>query len=97
MQTLSLVFDEKYLSEEYYQNLVQSRYNSKHTKYLINEKVFIFTIDTFIDSFDQPSIDGLNIYFVSKAGNKSGLSTVLSGVGGDEIFYSFPSFKNAKK
>ncbi len=97
LQTLSLVFEEKDLSEEYYQDLVVDRYNTKHTKYLIDEKLFLESIDDFMNSFDQPSIDGLNTFFVSKAARESGLKTVLSGVGGDEIFYGYPSFKNAKK
>lgn len=97
LQTLSLVFEEKDLSEEYYQDLVVKKYDTNHTKYLINEKVFLESIDNFMASFDQPSIDGLNTYFVSKAARESGLKTVLSGVGGDEIFYGYPSFKNAKK
>jgi len=97
LQTLSLVFKEKDLSEEYYQDLVVERYNTNHTKYLIDEKMFLETIDDFMASLDQPSIDGLNTFFVSKAARESGLKTVLSGVGGDEIFYGYPSFKNAKK
>jgi asparagine synthase (glutamine-hydrolysing) len=97
LQTLSLVFEEKDLSEEYYQDLVVDRYKTNHTKHLIDEKLFLESIDDFIDSLDQPSIDGLNTFFVSKAARESGLKTVLSGVGGDEIFYGYPSFKNAKK
>ena len=97
LQTLSLVFEEKDLSEEYYQDLVVDRYHTQHTKYLIDEKLFLDSIDDFIDSFDQPSIDGLNTFFVSKAARESGLKTVLSGVGGDEIFYGYGSFKYAKK
>lgn len=97
LQTLSLVFEEKDLSEEYYQDLVVSRYNTNHTKYLIDEKLFLESIDDFMAALDQPSIDGLNTFFVSKAAKESGLKTVLSGVGGDEIFYGYPSFKNAKK
>jgi len=97
LQTLSLVFEEKDLSEEYYQDLVVDRYKTDHTKYLIDEKLFLESIDDFMDSFDQPSIDGLNTFFVSKAAKESGLKTVLSGVGGDEIFYGYGSFKNAKK
>lgn len=97
LQTLSLVFEEKELSEEYYQDLVVAKYKTNHTKYLITEKIFLESIDEFIGSFDQPSVDGLNTFLVSKAARDSGLTTVLSGVGGDEIFYGYPSFKNAKK
>lgn len=97
LQTLSLVFEEKELSEEPYQDLMVQRYNTNHTKYLIDEKEFLNSVDGFMSFFDQPSIDGLNTFLVSRAAINSGLKTVLSGVGGDEIFYGYPSFKNAKK
>jgi asparagine synthase (glutamine-hydrolysing) len=96
LQTLSLVFEDKELSEEYYQDLVVKKYNTKHTKYLINEELFLNTINDFFNSMEQPTIDGLNTFFVSKAAKESGLTTVLSGVGGDEIFYGYPSFKDGK-
>ena len=72
------------------------RYNTNHTKFLIDEKLFLDTIDNFFDSMEQPTVDGLNTYFVSLAAKKSGLTTVLSGVGGDEIFYGYGSFKDGK-
>ncbi|MCK4441381.1 MAG: asparagine synthase (glutamine-hydrolyzing) [Sulfurovaceae bacterium] len=97
LRTLSLVFNEKKFSEEYYQDLVVKKYNTNHTKYLIDEKLFLESIDTFMASMEQPTIDGINIFFVSKASKEIGLKAVLSGVGGDEIFYGYPSFSNAKK
>jgi len=96
LQTLSLVFNEKELSEEYYQDLVVKRYGTQHTKYLIDETLFMDTIEDFLASMEQPTIDGLNTYFVSKAAKESGLAAVLSGVGGDEIFYGYASFKDGK-
>lgn len=97
LQTLSLVFEEKNLSEEYYQDLIVDKFKTKHTKCLIDENVFLNSINDFMNSFDQPTVDGLNTFFVSRAANNIGLRTVLSGVGADEIFYGYPSFKNAKK
>lgn len=96
IKTLSLVFNEKGLNEEYYQDLVAEKYKTKHVKYLIDEKMFFNTIGDFFESMEQPTIDGLNTYFVSKAAKENGLKTVLSGLGSDEIFYGYASFKDAK-
>ena len=52
-------------------------------------KKFIDNIQNFVSSMDQPTVDGLNSYFVSLAASESGLKAVLSGVGGDEIFYGY--------
>lgn len=45
-------------------------------------------------AMDQPSIDGVNTYFVSKAARKAGLKVALSGLGGDEIFAGYSTFSS---
>ena len=42
-------------------------------------------------SLDQPSVDGVNSYFVSKAARQA-VTVAISGSGGDELFAGYPSF-----
>jgi asparagine synthase (glutamine-hydrolysing) len=44
-------------------------------------------------SLDQPSVDGVNSYFVSLAASRS-VTVAISGTGGDELFAGYPWFIN---
>ena len=51
-------------------------------------------LPAFFSAMDQPTIDGLNTWFVSKAASQAGLKVVLSGLGGDEFLGGYSTFKN---
>ena len=46
---------------------------------------------------DQPSLDGLNTFVISKAVRAHGMKVALSGLGADELFGGYPSFREVGK
>jgi asparagine synthase (glutamine-hydrolysing) len=97
LRTLSIVFDEKEFSEGHYQKIIVDRIRSKHRAYLISERDFIDNLDGIFSAMDQPTIDGVNTYFISRCAKEEGLKAVLSGLGGDELFGGYPSFHRIDK
>jgi asparagine synthase (glutamine-hydrolysing) len=72
--------------------VVAEHYKTKHHTRQISAKDFKSNLDNIINSMDQPTIDGINTFFVSKVTAESGLKVCLSGVGGDEIFGGYSTF-----
>lgn len=50
------------------------------------------SIDRIVGDLDQPSVDGVNSWVISKAVREAGITVALSGLGGDEIFGSYSTF-----
>ncbi|KLT66618.1 asparagine synthase (glutamine-hydrolyzing) [Pedobacter sp. BMA] len=96
LKTLSINFSEQQFSEQPYQALVAGKTRSEHSEYLIDEALFNQHLPAALKSMDQPSADGINSWFVNYFARQKGLKAVLSGIGGDELFGGYPSFKRIK-
>lgn len=94
--TLSIIFDEEEYSELPYQRLITEQYRTDHRQIKVTENDFYAEIDNIFTAMDQPTVDGVNTYFVSRAAKQAGLKAVLSGLGGDEIFCGYESFKKIR-
>jgi asparagine synthase (glutamine-hydrolysing) len=95
LQTLSVVFKEANFSEEPYQQLVLAKLKGRHQRYLVDAAQFEAALPDVWAAMDQPSNDGINSYFVSRCARQMELKAVLSGIGADELFGGYPSFKRA--
>jgi asparagine synthase (glutamine-hydrolysing) len=96
LRTVSINFDDPQFSEAKYQDLVTAKLQGQHQSYLIDEQEFLTHFDTALKAMDQPSQDGINSWFVNKCAKENGLKAVLSGIGADEYFGGYPSFKRIK-
>jgi asparagine synthase (glutamine-hydrolysing) len=71
---------------------VAEHYRARHIICRVGEREFREDLPLIIEAMDQPSIDGVNTWFVAKAAKEAGLKVMLSGLGGDEILAGYPSF-----
>jgi asparagine synthase (glutamine-hydrolysing) len=96
LKTLSINFAEQAFSEESYQKLIADQMKGKHTSYLVTQQDLEQNLEEILSSMDQPSNDAINSWFVNKCAKENGLKAVLSGIGADELFGGYPSFKRMK-
>lgn len=96
LNTISLYFEQEQFSEKRYQDTLQQRLNCNHHQHLLKEAEFHEYFPSIIRDMDLPSCDGINTWFISKYAREAGLKAVLSGIGGDELYGGYPSFKRMK-
>ena len=96
-KTFSVVFDEAELSEEQHARAVAERFQTDHSEIRLNEQQLIGMLPDALAALDQPTMDGINTFVVSKAVKNAGVTVALSGLGGDELFAGYPSFRRALK
>jgi asparagine synthase (glutamine-hydrolysing) len=73
---------------------VAALYGADHVVRRVGEREFAQDLPAILEAMDQPSIDGVNTWFVAKAAKEAGLKVALSGVGGDELLAGYPSFRD---
>ncbi|MBK8640047.1 MAG: asparagine synthase (glutamine-hydrolyzing) [Chromatiaceae bacterium] len=97
LQTITLAFEEYRGTPDDESPLAEAiarRYGTAHITRVITEQSFQAHLPAVIDAMDQPSIDGINTWFVSQAAREQGLKVAISGLGGDELFGGYPAFRD---
>ena len=88
IKTFSVGFDGDDLSEEDDAREAAEFYGTTHTQLQVSDKDVVPHIEQYIKALDQPSVDGLNTWLVSKVTAKH-VTVALSGLGGDELFSGY--------
>jgi asparagine synthase (glutamine-hydrolysing) len=96
LEAVTLGFDE-YLGREQDEvplaGKVAAHCNCVHHVERVSRGDFEDELPALLNAMDQPSIDGVNTWFVARAARRAGLKAALSGVGGDELLGGYPGFR----
>jgi asparagine synthase (glutamine-hydrolysing) len=93
LKTFSLVFDEAGYSEQASARLAARELGTEHYEDLLTGARVAGDLPRLIRTMDQPTGDGINTYYVSHLARAAGVTAALSGLGGDELFGGYPSFR----
>ncbi len=94
LKTFSLIFGEAGFSEQASARLAAQAFGTEHHEELITGARVAADLPQLLGSFDQPTGDGINTYYASQTARRGGVTVALSGLGGDELFGGYPSFRD---
>lgn len=73
------------------------RLGLRHTVVPVDGPDVLTSLPQFVSDMDQPTVDGLNSWVVSRAVRAEGIVVGLSGLGGDEIFGGYSTFRRVPR
>jgi|SRR5215469_2986424 len=97
LHTFSVVFREADYTESEYSRLLARKFGSEHKEILVSQQDAFAAIPEALQAMDQPTIDGLNTYLISRHTRAAGIKVALSGLGGDELFAGYSTFRTVPK
>jgi len=97
IDTLTIGFKEKEFDESEHSAEISRLFKTRHKLLTLDEEQLLDALPSAINAMDQPTMDGINTFLISRAAYEAGLKVVLSGLGGDELFGGYPSFQLVPK
>jgi asparagine synthase (glutamine-hydrolysing) len=97
LRTFSISFPQTQYDEGPYAVKVAEQFGTLHTDVSVTEQMVRAELDGFFGAMDQPTSDGVNSYLVSQFTHQAGIKVSLSGLGGDELFAGYPTFRRAAR
>jgi len=97
IQSFTLAFPGTAFDESQLTRAVAQRCGTKHSELALKGEEIPGRLDEALAAQDQPTMDGINTYFVSWAARQVGLKVALSGLGGDELFAGYSTFADTPR
>ncbi|HYL58297.1 MAG TPA: asparagine synthase (glutamine-hydrolyzing) [Candidatus Acidoferrales bacterium] len=97
VRTLTIGFDSPTFDESEISAATASRFGVDHQNIMLTGASLLEGLPDALAAIDQPTVDGFNTYFVSKAAREAGLTVALSGLGGDELFGGYATFADVPR
>jgi asparagine synthase (glutamine-hydrolysing) len=94
LHTLSVGFDQPEFDETHEATELASALGTEHSVVRVTGPELLDDIEQVFGAMDQPTVDGFNTFVVSRAAREAGLTVALSGLGGDELFGGYKSFRD---
>ena len=97
LRTLSIGFDVPGFDELLGARATARELGTEHGEVTLTGPSVLESFDEVLHSVDQPTVDGFNTFHVSRAARRAGLTVALSGLGGDELFGGYASFRDVPR
>jgi asparagine synthase (glutamine-hydrolysing) len=97
IRTLTVAFSEENFSEAQIARRTAAHLRTDHTERLVTGQEMLALLGEVVSAMDQPSMDGVNTWFVSEAAHGAGLKVALSGLGSDELFGGYSTFRSTPR
>jgi asparagine synthase (glutamine-hydrolysing) len=93
VHTFTVAFPEDKFSEATIARQTAKRLRTTHSEVMLSGDAMLARLGEAVGALDLPTMDGINTYFVSASAREAGLKVALSGLGGDEVFGGYSSFR----
>ena len=97
LKTFSIGFNEAAFTEATEAEEAARLFGTDHQTFILTGERVAADIETILASYDQPTGDAINSYYVSEVARAGGVTVALSGLGGDELFGGYPWFETTPK
>ncbi|HUS10210.1 MAG TPA: asparagine synthase-related protein, partial [Pyrinomonadaceae bacterium] len=97
VHTFTVAFPESEFSEAAIARRTARTFGTTHREVMLSGADMLARLSEAVGALDLPTIDGINTYFVSASAREAGLKVALSGLGGDEVFGGYNSFRRTPR